>query len=141
MNANTGKKKSLPVYHKLLLGCFCCKASGRYISLLTREMAQRYLTQGPREECWQIYELSVAQGWEAPTIFRTAQVSGRYHAEMKRSCYRTWQWECLRKEGFDDTPVQPPDAMLQSSISASYPVRSQLDVEAVAGVTHYSSAD
>lgn len=38
-------------------------------------------------------------------------------------------------------PVQPPDTTLQSSISASYPVRSQLDKEAVAGATQCSSGD
>lgn len=103
-----GKSNSLPVYLKLRPGCFCFKSNGRYISVLTREMPQCYLTQSPHEKCWQIYKLSIAQWWEALTIFRTAQVSEMCHAETKRSWYRAWQWEHLRKEGFDDTSSAAP---------------------------------
>lgn len=127
MNANTGESKSLPVYHKLLPGCFCSKSSGRYIFLLTREMTQCCLTQHPWEECWQIYKLSIAQWWEAPTIFRTAQVSDRCHAELKRSWCRAWQWECLRKEGFEDTSSAAPwhyaPKQHLSKLSCKKPVR------------------
>lgn len=38
-------------------------------------------------------------------------------------------------------PVQAPDTILQSSNPGSNRVRSQLDVEALAGVTQYSSGD
>lgn len=134
-----GKRNSLPVYLKLRPGCFCFKSNGRYISILTREMPQCYLTQSPHEKCWQIYKLSIAQWWEAPTIFRTAQVSEMCHAETKRiepGDESTWG-----KRASMTHPVQPPDTTLQSSISASYPVRSQLDEEAVAGATQCSSGD
>lgn len=82
------------------------------------------LGQTAPEECWQVHKLLIAQQWEATTAFGTVWV-------MDRCNTKAWMTH----------PVQPPDTTLPSSISAGHPVRSQLDGEAVTGVTRYSAGD
>lgn len=79
MNTNARRETSLPIYHiyhRLLLGCFCCKSSGSYCDAMrSGDVARCCLTL--LEECWQIYKLFLAQQRKATGAFRTAWVTER----------------------------------------------------------------
>lgn len=69
MNTNTRRETPLPIYHRLLLGCFCCKSSGGYWDAMRSGDVARCCSI-PLEECWQIYKLFLAQQRKVTRIFK-----------------------------------------------------------------------
>lgn len=97
MNTNTRRETPLPIYHRLLLGCFCCKSSGGYWDAMRSGDVARCCSI-PLEECWQIYKLFLAQQRKVTRVFRTAWVTERVPCGRLEWHISVAPWHCTPKQ-------------------------------------------